>query len=560
VLFRSQANYEDPRLFQDSSLIHSLFIASSETSSAREKAIEALILECLIERKSQPISLLDLNNWLQNKNCPQIDQLLINGILQKSKYLSKDNQNNIVFESDNTVSILNSIKIDFEKQRNETIDEISLSLSDGLGLDTSIVKKELNLADLVEKYLCAVFLEIRFMANYFKSTQLLFEKLSSEEDFDYIIKMHLSNCNSIGIEQFALLKKLFLDALSKVATKDNKYIATIFHNILMIYYLNRSEKYIHSQLEIIKQKEIYLDTNVLYSIKCNYSQYHDMLIYIIENLIRLGAKIFVFDKSVNEYNDSLTTTLRKYKNDTLNFLHQEKKPWIWFEYENNRHSYQNSFEYCISLHHIPVNTNNSIEDHYDEAKKDLLNSKIQLTKLEPYLDENSLTDIYSLVYNAKKVYNSEFDLFGVPYDSEFYKMKVLHDSNCLFKLKSKASNPFEAKQLFVTCDYHLTKVRKYEKNEYEYLVAITEFYEFILPYLFLSDTITANPIETPNFLLASAISIDLSNVVDLDSMIGKYLIHGKDINQKYEIISKIKESERYNSIKKKHETLFKQKQ
>ncbi len=366
-----QANYEDPRLFQDSSLIHSLFVASSDTSNAREMAIEALILECLIERINKPISLIDLNYWLKYKNCPQIDQLLIDGIIQKSKYISKDKENNIVFKSSDTIKELNVIKEDFEAQRDDTIKKIALYLSDGLGLDTSIVNKELNLTDLVEKYLCAVFLEIRFMANYFKSTQLLFEKLSSDEDFDYIIKSHLSNSNSIGIEQFALLKKLFLDALTNVATKNNKYIASIFHNILMIYYLNRSEKYIHSQLEIMKQKEIYIDTNVLYSIKCKYSQYHDMLTYIIDNLNRLGAQIFVFEKSVAEYNDSLTTTFKKYKNDTLNFLHQEKKPWIWYEYENNINSYQNSFEYCISLHHIPINTNNSIDDSFEEARKEL---------------------------------------------------------------------------------------------------------------------------------------------------------------------------------------------
>ncbi len=196
---------------------------------------------------------------------------------------------------------------------------------------------------------------------------------------------------------------------------------------------------------------------------------------------------------------------------------------------------------------------------YTTFDKNSSQSKIHLVKLEPYLDENSLKNVFNLVYNAKKDYKSEFDLYGVPYDSEFYKMKVLHDSNCLYKLKSKASNPFEAKQLFVTCDYHLTKVRKIERNEYEFLVAITEFYEFILPYLFLSDSVTANPIEMPNFLLASALSIDLSNILDLDSMIGRYLIHDKNINQRHEIISKLKETERFNSIKKKHETLFKQK-
>ena len=71
--------------------------------------------------------------------------------------------------------------------------------------------------------------------------------------------------------------------------------------------------------------------------------------------------------------------------------------------------------------------------------------------------------------------------------------------------------------------------------------------------MFLTDAITQNPIEMPNFLLASAISIDQSNNLDLETLIGEYLIHDKDVDQDYKILSEIKETKRFKSIKEKNE-------
>lgn len=543
----AQANYENPRLLSDSSLVHALFVASPVGDSVREKAFEALLIEALISKNPAEMNLNEFNSWLTSKSCPTIDQYSIERLLKNSKYVTINASDSFQMR-EGVMTSINKIKERFDSCRALTIKAVVDGMSKALGVSQDLVSNKLEIEVMLEEYLCAVFLEIRFMANYFKSTDTLFERLSDVSEFDYILRKHLSTLLQSKQERFILVKSQFLETLQKIVSKDNVYTASIFHNVLMLYYLNRNHNYIQTQLNKIRQKIIYLDTNTLYALRCNASPFHDMIVYAAKRLQSIGTKICIFERSLKEYTDSINAALAKYNHKKgFEFYFQNDQTWIWKEYEKNPNTYSNSFEYCVATHQLIPNKNFN--------GKSISFMDIELVELKPYLNQNELEDVYIDVFHAKQKYNAKTGLLETPYNESVYHEKVLHDSNCLNILKCQGSNPFECPKLFVTCDFRLSKVRRCSPGEYEYLVTITEFYEFILPYLFLSDAISQNPVELPNFLLASAITIDLSNTHNFDSIVGNFLVSKDDASQNYEVLSEIKNTERFKTIKNKYKAL-----
>lgn len=536
------ANHENPRLMTDSSLVHALFVASPAGDSVREKAFEALLVEALMERQPSEMALNEFNNWLESRNCPTINKFSMDVLLKHSDYIFVDPSETLRLREDVSGKI-KTVRERFESARISTIETLAAGLSKSLGLTSDVVIKRLKIDQMLEEYLCAVFLEIRFMANYFKSTDSLFERLTMVSDFDYILHKFLSSLPNVKAEQFLFLKSEFLTLLRQIATKDNVYIAAIFHNVLMLYYLNRNATYVHAQLQKIREKHIYLDTNTLYALRCKASEYHEMVSYAVKRLIDLGTNICVFDKSLEEYNESLNTALTKYNHTRgMHYYYQYYRPWIWKEYENNPQTYNNSFEYCLTLHRIDPGKIASI-------------MSINPVELRPYLSKEDLENLYLEVYRVKKRFNPESKMYEVPDNETVYHNKVLHDANCLNALRCKGKNPFECPTLFVTCDFRLSKVRSRIPGDYEYLVTIAEFYEFILPYLFLSDALSSKPVEVPNFLLASAITVDLDHTIDFDSIVGKYLASKDEVPQDYEILASIVNNQRFDGIKNKYRGL-----
>lgn len=65
-------------------------------------------------------------------------------------------------------------------------------------------------------------------------------------------------------------------------------------------------------------------------------------------------------------------------------------------------------------------------------------------------------------------------------------------------------------KLFVTCDFALARIRRIQHNRFEFIVTAPEFYEFMLPYLFLAELPTSEPVETPSALLAAVVAQESS--------------------------------------------------
>jgi hypothetical protein len=70
----------------------------------------------------------------------------------------------------------------------------------------------------------------------------------------------------------------------------------------------------------LKQRELYVDTNVLYSLRVPASNYHESVNYFVDRLRELGVTIRVFPFTIEEYEKSLALTEQEFnKKSTFSF-------------------------------------------------------------------------------------------------------------------------------------------------------------------------------------------------------------------------------------------------
>jgi len=332
------------------------------------------------------------------------------------------------------------------------------------------------------------------------------------------------------------------------------YIASIFHNVLLLYYLNRNSRLSRGQLAAVKEKEIYLDTNTFYALTCRASNFHRILVFTFTRLRKLGSSVFLFDKSLIEYLESLESTLHKYRHKR-HYEFVDGGPWIWKEFISDVSRYKNDFEYCIALHKYPKILPTNTTDFFKTSEEELKRINVNLLKLEPYFEKEGLGELYYNVYNAKLKYDPSTKWYAPKGSPDQYHNIVLHDANCLKKLKHNATNPFNAKKLFVTCDFGLAKMRRNFPNKYEYLVTVPEFYEFMLPYLFMENLMIKEPVEMPNFLLASVVHKDLFETINFKDLFGDYLANNINNIDDFKVLEDLSTEKRYKKIRDKYESL-----
>lgn len=276
----------------------------------------------------------------------------------------------------------------------------------------------------------------------------------------------------------------------------------------------------------------------------------------------------IFDKSLDECNESINSTLKKYSAARQTGLYlKPDRPWIWKEYEQNLRKYKNNFEYCVAVHRFPQSATPKRElDDKDKERaiRDLDKRKVGLIKLEPFIEKKELGELYFDVYSVKKRYHYSTKGFyaSARSDAEYHE-RVMHDANCLNyikdKLKEGETDPFRAKIVFVTCDFRLTRIRRKSPHNFDFIVTVPEFYDYMLPYLFLKDLMVTNPIEMPNFLLASTLSKEiLAHTIDFEELFGSFLATQDEPQslQDYTILSELAGTERFQNVKKKHEALY----
>lgn len=537
-----KVDYENQRTVEEDYLVQTIFIADEKSELLRERSICLLVLNYLVAR---------------NKKIPlqeMIEQMTISEKIDigKEKLLSLLNNNEMFTIEKEEISInkeyltkIETVREDYITSKNDCTEFIADEIGSAIGIDKKYLLDSISLAPMIEKYLVSVFNEIKMVAFFYNEKTDFYNRLKDISEFDSCLKKEYEVIRTLSTEEFSLFKESFLKALAKLTNKNNTYIASIFHNILSNYYLNRNDRYLLNQINKLKQKKYYIDTNVLYSYLVTASHYNSITKYVIKKLLAFGIEIRIFDKSVSEYNESLKLALKAYTNNNNRVINSTYMPWIAHEYNSHSIEYRNSFEYCIKLHSIKLD--GTMEENKKELKK---RHSLSLEILEPYKDKKELGELYDLVYSAKSSYLSSEALANRNPDS--FEAKVLHDANCIDFINESAEDITDASTLFVTCDFRLAYIRKKIGKLAKFIITIEELYEYLLPYLLVNENIIQNPITVPNLLLASAIDIELGNTDTIESVVGNYLTQST-IPQNYKLLHSIKQKNRFTEIAKKIE-------
>lgn len=522
-------DYEDPRELEENYLVQTIFFADSKSDSIRDKVIGSRIIEIVSLKEDKQLSQDKLISELKNKKINISEEHLKKIILNNSVLLLEEN--NVTIKSEKE-SDLETLKHDFYKEKEDTLNFIAENLSSAIGGFTADEFREIiDFDGLLQEYLFAVFGDIKNVVSYYNCEKQMdfYDRFLNPNYFDSILKEKVKHIDNFDDENRALFKKEFLRALGLLTRKQNKYISYIFHNVLINYYLNRNERYLNNQLKRLKEKTFYLDTNTFYSYKISASQYHQKAQYIFDKLKSLSCNLRMFNISVREFNDALNRSKTIYKSDPCSATRGKTIPWIIYEFMHNSGSYGNNIDACIDTYLID-STN-----HESFTKKE----KIRVEKLEPELEQNDLNELCYQIISLKRNKTEQTT----------FEEKLLHDANCLHYLHCEEKG-FLAQKIFITCDFSLARIRKI--SDYgNSIITINELYDFLLPYLLISEDNFSNPDRLPNMLLETAIDLELGDSINLEQIVGEFVKH-KPCNIRYKTLNNAMMTSKFEQIEKKN--------
>lgn len=524
--------YDDPRLIEENYLVQTIFFADTKSDSIRDKVIGSRIIEIVSAQENKEINKEILISELKNKNI-NLTEEHFKRIISNNTVLSFD-ENNVFIRKEKEVD-LEKLKIDFNDEKEKALNFIATNLSLAFGGFTSEEFRELvDFENLLQEYLFAVFGDIKNVVSYYNCEKQMdfYDRFLNPNYFDSILKEKVKDINNFGDENRLLFKKEFLRALGLLTKQQSKYISYIFHNVLINYYLNRNERYLNNQLKRLKEKTFYLDTNTFYSYKISASQYHQKAQYIFDKLKSLSCNLRMFNISVREFNDALNRSKSIYKSDPCSATRGKTIPWIIYEFMHNSGSYGNNIDACINTYLID-STN-----HESFTKKE----KIRVEKLEPELEQNDLNELCYQITSLKRNKTEQ----------STFEEKLLHDANCLHYLHCEEKG-FLAQKLFITCDFSLARIRKI--SDYgNSIITINELYDFLLPYLLISEDNFSNPDRLPNMLLETAIDLELGDSINLEQIVGEF-VKNKPINVRYKTLNNAMLTSKFEQIEKKNRSI-----
>jgi hypothetical protein len=490
-------DFLDPRTVPDSTLVHTLFVAHPAAAGARERVFELILLD-FYGSTTGPTSLDAFITWAIERHYSIPPRVTLVSVANRSRYLTNVRPGEYEMPCDARAAITEARNI-FVQAQNECLS----SVAKGIQAVTSQADatEGVNLPVLVEDYLCAVFAEIRMMANYFRATETLFE--SGPETFgryDYILQRQL---DPRRLRYFEDWRRGFLTGLQDSAVASNVYIASVFHNVLATYYLNRAPVSAAWQVERLASRQIFLDTNVLYSRMVPAAHYHAMVSYFIDRLVSLGVKTRIFPITLLEYEESLAwveKNIDRTGRPSADLI--RKNPWLYQEYQLRKGKYLSSIAVCRQAHSllkdVPVT-----EDRYDEIERILNEHNVQLHRGVRSLTDEEVDTLW--VEHRNMMTSNRWDTmryFEFIYQ-DFPPSVRRHDMTCIVTIADiAAATPPDAlgpAVMFITVDSKLRRLRK----RYPFILTPEQFLEYTLPYLFLADIPIEDADRFPNTLLAA---------------------------------------------------------
>jgi hypothetical protein len=521
-------DFDDPRTVEDTSLIHALFIAHKEAGAARERLFELFALEFLLER-SHLRDLDELQNWAQARNYPMATREQLREILERSPLIAQepDGTATLYSLSAEARTTLQEARDEFRRAQGECMEDVSRSVAEKTRTEAAL--KAVNLSALVEDYLCAVFSEIRMMANFFHHTRDVFEAgPDAFRRFDYILKRHLTD---LPTKYFDEWRDGFLWGLRAAAQKNNMYIAAVFHNVLATYYLNRSTQVSPYEEKKLQRRKIFLDTNVLYSLMVPASTFYGVTRYFVDRLRKVGVRFRVFPFTVEEYEHSLSNVEKQYRGRIPSEFLVKWNPWLYQEFVSDPARYLNKMSVC-RLHYSIVKDKKVEERNFDEIDRGLEHIGLTLEREYKTYDKEEVEGLWLEIRRAMD--NPKWDLhryWEFIYEQDRKPEEVVrHDVLCIENVRhlhcKSESDDLGPTVMFLTIDSRkLLPLRR----KYPFVLSPQQFMEFILPYLFLSDIPVHDAERFPNQLLAAQLgTLLVRRPPALNEAIASYLNRPRD--------------------------------
>jgi hypothetical protein len=525
-----RVEFLDPRTTDDSSLLHALFIAHPKAQAARDRILELFVLEYLLEKQS--LSDFDeFNHWAANKSYPTLPADKLKELCEESTYLNSKTgggKTSFTLTADGESS-LKQAKKDFQRDKNGCVETVQRVITKQCG--TSKAAEPYDLPMIVEEYLCAVFSEVRMMANYFRETSQLFgAEAGGLERFDYILKKHLPFND---VKYFGEWRAAFIEGLKAASGGRNGYVASIFHNVLATYYLNRSAKPTAYQIDKLKERRLYIDTNVLYALKVAASFEHEAVRYFLDRLAALEVVTRVFPFTVEEYERSLAMTAKEVKKNEVSAWLLKWNPWIYQEFMLNKGRYLSQFEVCRQQHSVAKGKEVS-EQAYDAIDSELKKDGLCLDREFVRLSQEQRDELWAEMRQYMTSSNWSIDeYYDFIQESTKSQENIAHDTDCvqnlLRKFQTAGRDELGPKVMFITLDRQLARTRK----KYEFILRSDQFLEFMMPYLFLSDIPLKDADRFPNQLLSAQLGsmMEVVRKVEATDLVRAFLTDPKAADQ-----------------------------
>jgi hypothetical protein len=490
----------DPRTTADSSLLHALFVAHPKSEEARDRVLELFILEFLLEN-GRLNDLTEFNDWARSKSYPTLLKAKLEELCGESSYVKaevQDGKSTYLLRSE-ALDTLNKAREDFRTARQECIDTVQTIIVAKCG--TPKATDQYDLPKIIEEYLCAIFADVRMMANYFRETSQLFNADANVlERFDYILKRHLPFSEGRYLNEW---RTAFIEGLQAASAADNAYVAAVFHNVLATYYLNRSSKPSAYQLDKVAKRHLYIDTNVLYALLVPASSYHEAVRYFVERLKALETTIRIYPFTIDEYEKSLAAVEREVKKNEVSASILRWNPWLYQEFRLNKGRYLGQIEVCRQMYSVAKGKQIS-QDAYDAIDSELAKLNLQLDREFTMLSEQDSENLWAEMrgYMTQSAWSID-EYYDFIHESTKSPDKIAHDAGCIHNLIQKFAtlgrDELGPKLMFITLDRQLARAQK----KYGFIVSSEQFIEFMMPHLFLSDIPLKDAEKFPNQLLSA---------------------------------------------------------
>jgi len=497
--------FSDPRTFEDDALAHLLFIAHKESAEMRDRILRFFIVQYILE--VGPLEIMsEFEKWSKQKGYPVPPRSKIESLLNdQTMFLKEGDSKRSVFKisKEKSAEFLRAQEA-YEEAVKEAVHTVSDQIKKTTGTDTSV--EGFDVKTIMDEYLCGVFSEIRMIANYFRDTRSFYESNpASFSKYEYVIDRYLQDIDHLAARQW---KNGFVEGLKILTEKESAYISTIFHNILAGYYLNRSFHTSPYQVEKLQKRQIYLDTNILYALRCGASNFHEKVKYFSDRLGAVGLKLKLYPFSVVEFETSLEKVENEYRINPTSASLLNWNPWLYQEFRRRPHVYLNDITTCRLTSSVTKGRTVN-ESNFDAIQDELDRNSVTLEMDYETFTEDEQEELWNelrTVILSRTGDMAEYWRYSEKLDKQQDAI-IEHDVNLIENVKRRYSEQGKDDLgpivLLITLDSKILKCRR----DYPFIISAEQFLEFMMPYLFLSEIPESEPNKFPNEILSATLGV-----------------------------------------------------